>query len=150
MAAGSKQADLQQLADQLAEARREYARIATAIRNASSYYRSLLSADGAEATWSEQLRTVVGDENLLLLYYLGHKRSHLFVVGKGGEHVSHYDLEITARRRRPFGRESRAAQPARNRRARRPIPELAAPRRPGWRLRIAVWATKRSRAAAAR
>ena len=82
--------DMNQITDQIDLLRREYAQIQTAIRDASPFYRNLLGKSSASAQWSDIAAALLRPDNLLILYYLGHAKSHLFVVDGRNAHDSSF------------------------------------------------------------
>jgi CHAT domain-containing protein/tetratricopeptide (TPR) repeat protein len=93
---------IQSTASQLESLRLEYARIETAIRGASPSYRNLLG-DREVENWSGIQEKVLAPDNLLLLYYLGHVNSHLFVIDGRSGVIERFPLEISPPLAQVFG-----------------------------------------------
>jgi CHAT domain-containing protein/tetratricopeptide (TPR) repeat protein len=99
--------------EKLAATQRRYAEVWTEIRNASKYYREILSRDQDLASLGDLRRSIVDDRTLMLCYYMGATRCYLFVVGHGERDLWSFPLEIAAssadsanQRPRPAAREA--------------------------------------------
>jgi CHAT domain-containing protein/tetratricopeptide (TPR) repeat protein len=88
-------ADFRDAMAELEARRQEYAKIETDIRGASPSYRNLLG-DREAGSWSSILPKVLAPDNLLLLYYLGHWESHLFLIDGRAGTIAHFPLEISS------------------------------------------------------
>jgi CHAT domain-containing protein len=76
-----KIADLSaELAGRLADLRRQYADIQTAIRDASPFYRELLLGNRELQAWPVVKSHVLSSDSVILLYYLGQTGGHLFLI----------------------------------------------------------------------
>jgi CHAT domain-containing protein len=54
-----------------------------------------LADGGGDKSFDQVLEEVVPEGSLLMLYYLGHKQSHLFVVAENSKEIRHYPLVIS-------------------------------------------------------
>jgi CHAT domain-containing protein len=75
--------------------KKDYAQIETDIRDASPIYRNLLGASRQPESWDEIAAPILTPGNALVLYYLGHAQSHLFVVDGATHAIQYFPLTIS-------------------------------------------------------
>lgn len=84
------------LEDSLRGAEDEYRRIYREIRNASPLWRDLITTGGAPVALSTVRRSLLGREEVMLLYQIGADRSWLFVVPPAGpDSLQVFPLEVS-------------------------------------------------------
>jgi len=87
--------DSAELARRLAELRRQYADIQTAIRDASPFYRELLLGNRGLQAWPVVKPHVLSSDSVMLLYNLGQTGGHLFLID-GNSNLHNASIDHTA------------------------------------------------------
>jgi CHAT domain-containing protein/Tfp pilus assembly protein PilF len=88
-------AEKQQLADELARVQTDYSQVWVEIRNASPFYRRLLTQDQELCSLNRLREQVLQPHELMLFYYVGSKSSVLLVISPAPEPVRAFPLEIS-------------------------------------------------------
>ncbi len=88
-------AELKETVETIERLKQEYAQIETDIRDASPIYRNLLGAKRKAQTWDEIAAPILAPGNALVLYYLGHVQSHLFVIDGRSRSIHYFPLDIS-------------------------------------------------------
>ncbi len=96
-------AEVHAAAEELESWRRKHAQIQTEIRDASPYYRNLLGTHQADDDWSSIEPHVLTSDNVLLLYYLGSAKSHLFIVDGRTRDIEQFSLAFAPETAKLFG-----------------------------------------------
>jgi CHAT domain-containing protein len=87
-------AELKDTVARIESLKQDYARIETDIRDASPIYRNLLGAKRQAQTWDEIAAPILAPGNALMLYYLGHAESHLFVIDGRSRSIAYFPLDV--------------------------------------------------------
>jgi CHAT domain-containing protein/tetratricopeptide (TPR) repeat protein len=93
-ARGAPAAELKETVARIESLKQDYARIETDIRDASPIYRNLLGAKRQAQTWDEIAAPILAPGNALVLYYLGHAESHLFVIDGRSRSIEYFPLDV--------------------------------------------------------
>ena len=102
-AEGGPREQLTQDSQQIDELRQSYSRIQRDIRDASPAYRNLLGEHREARTWPEIAPHILARDNAVLLYYLGHTKSHAFLVDGSSGAIEHFALEVSAGQAQELG-----------------------------------------------
>lgn len=94
-AAGAPALEINKLVAQIDALRQKYAGIQTDIRDASPLYRNFLGKSSTSIRWSDIAAGLLTPDNVLVLYYLGHAKSHLFVIDGRTHAIHHFPLEVS-------------------------------------------------------
>lgn len=96
--AGQSTSDAQdvteQLSEQLAQAQRDYFDVWKSIRNASPFYRKLLTTGNELWSLADVRDKIIAPRELMLCYYLGSAQSYVFAIGPANGEVTAYPLSI--------------------------------------------------------
>ena len=87
-------AELKETVARIESLKQDYAQIETDIRDASPIYRNLLGAKRQAQTWDEIAAPILAPGNALVLYYLGHAESHLFVIDGRSRSIEYFPLDV--------------------------------------------------------
>jgi CHAT domain-containing protein/tetratricopeptide (TPR) repeat protein len=92
--ASQKKAELDKLSSELDKVQTDYAQVLADIHNASPYYREQLSRDSQLGSM-ERVRAALGKlDSMMLLYYVGAKKSFLIVIDPAVEQPKMFPLEM--------------------------------------------------------
>ena len=87
--------EIKQTVARIETLKQNYAKIETDIRDASPIYRNLLGSSRGAGTWDEIAGPILAPHTALVLYYLGHAQSHLFVVDGDTHAIQYFPLDVS-------------------------------------------------------